>query len=51
MTFTNPKNSESCPSDELRFLDLLAQRFPTIADAATEIVNLEAILNLSLIHI
>lgn len=46
MTFTNPKNSESCPSDELRFLDLLAQRFPTIADAATEIVNLEAILNL-----
>lgn len=31
---------------ELPYLELLARSFPTIADAATEIVNLEAILNL-----
>ncbi len=39
-------NTEPCPADELKYLDLLARRFPTIADAATEVVNLEAILNL-----
>ncbi len=33
-------------TEELRFLDLMAQKFPTISDAATEIVNLEAIMNL-----
>ena len=32
--------------EELKILDLMAQKFPTIADAATEIVNLEAIMNL-----
>ena len=32
--------------EDLKYLDLLAQKFPTISDAATEIVNLEAILNL-----
>ncbi len=37
---------ENYSAEELRFLDLMAQKFPTIADAATEIVNLEAILNL-----
>jgi fructose-1,6-bisphosphatase-3 len=32
--------------DDLRYLQLLAHSFPTIADASTEIINLEAILNL-----
>ncbi|MCM1302402.1 MAG: fructose-1,6-bisphosphatase [Alistipes senegalensis] len=41
-----PHNVEPCSADELKYLDLLARRFPTIADAATEVVNLEAILNL-----
>lgn len=31
---------------DLRYLKLLARSFPTIADASTEIINLEAILNL-----
>ncbi len=31
---------------ELDYLKLLAQRFPSIADASTEIINLEAIMNL-----
>ena len=31
---------------DLRYLQLLARTFPTIADASTEIINLEAILNL-----
>lgn len=33
-------------SEDLRFLQLLSRSFPTIADACTEIINLEAILNL-----
>lgn len=32
--------------NDMRFLQLLAQSFPTIADASTEIINLQAILNL-----
>ena len=32
--------------DDLKYLRLLARNFPTIADASTEIINLEAILNL-----
>lgn len=32
--------------NDIRFLRLLAQSFPTIADASTEIINLQAILNL-----
>lgn len=32
--------------DELRYLKLLSRSFPTIAAASTEIINLEAILNL-----
>jgi len=32
--------------DDLRYLQLLSRSFPTIADASTEIINLEAILNL-----
>ena len=39
------KKEEYHPSD-LKFLELLAQKFPTVADASTEIINLEAILNL-----
>lgn len=36
---------ESIRSD-LRYLELLSHSYPTIADASTEIINLEAILNL-----
>lgn len=32
--------------NDLRYLKLLSRSFPTIADASTEIINLEAILNL-----
>ena len=44
--------------DDLRFLKVLARQYPTIQSASTEIINLQAILNLpkgtehlSLIHI
>lgn len=33
-------------TNDLRYLQLLSRSFPTIADASTEIINLEAILNL-----
>ena len=36
------KKEEYHPSD-LKFLELLAQKFPTVAEASTEIINLEAI--------
>lgn len=39
------KNNYDLQNDK-RYLQLLANSFPTIADAATEIINLEAILNL-----
>lgn len=32
--------------EDLRYLELLSRSFPTIAEASTEIINLEAILNL-----
>ena len=32
--------------DDMRYLQLLSHRFPTIAEASTEIINLQAILNL-----
>ena len=32
--------------NELDYLKLLAKQYPSIGDAATEIINLEAILNL-----
>lgn len=32
--------------EDMRYLQLLSHSFPTIADASTEIINLEAILNL-----
>lgn len=40
---------ESCINNiekDLRYLSLLAKQYPTIGDAATEIINLQAILNL-----
>lgn len=33
-------------AEELRYLKLLSESFPTIADASAEIINLRAILNL-----
>lgn len=33
-------------NDDLKYLKLLAKQYPTIAEASTEIINLEAILNL-----
>ena len=33
-------------SEDLRYMQILSRSFPTIADASTEIINLEAILNL-----
>ena len=38
-------NEESIKED-LRYLELLSQTYPTIGDASREIINLEAILNL-----
>ena len=32
--------------DDLRFLKVLARQYPTIQSASTEIINLQAILNL-----
>ena len=31
---------------DMRYLELLSNTFPTVADASTEIINLQAILNL-----
>ncbi|MCP9611442.1 fructose-1,6-bisphosphatase [Coprobacter tertius] len=45
MNQTYSISAESVLSD-LRYLQLLSNNFPTIADASTEIINLEAILNL-----
>ena len=40
------KYTEDEIKDDMRYLQLLSQSYPTIADASTEIINLEAILNL-----
>ena len=45
MTKSNTISTEEILSD-LRYLQLLSNNFPTISDACTEIINLEAILNL-----
>ena len=45
MTVTSKSKIEEIKND-LRYLELLSQSFPTIAAASTEIINLEAILNL-----
>jgi len=44
MKYTDFSNEEL--KDDLRFLNLLSDRFPTIQAASTEIINLEAILRL-----
>lgn len=43
---TTVKKKEEYAPSELKYLELLARQFPTVADASTEIINLEAILNL-----
>ena len=40
----NDKHKETVK--DLRYLELLSQSFPTVAEASTEIINLQAILNL-----
>lgn len=40
------KTSYQNIEDDMRYLWLLSQTFPTVADASTEIINLQAILNL-----
>lgn len=42
----NSANNHYDKDADMRYLCLLSQSFPTIADASTEIINLEAILNL-----
>lgn len=42
----NLLNNEETPVAEERYLHLLSHTYPTVADAATEIINLEAILHL-----
>ena len=45
-TFDNPNTSPLDVQKEIRYLELLAHTFPTVAEASTEIINLQAILNL-----
>ncbi len=40
------KSTSEFTPEELRYLQLLSRSFPTVASASTEIINLEAILNL-----
>ena len=40
------KHTKESIVNDLRYLELLSRSFPTIAEASTEIINLEAILNL-----
>ena len=47
MEKNDPKQQiEESIKEDLRYLELLSHSYPTIADASTEIINLEAILNL-----
>lgn len=46
MTSTTPLIRKDIDAAELKYLQLLSQKFPTVSDAATEIINLEAILDL-----
>ncbi|WP_461207565.1 fructose-1,6-bisphosphatase [Clostridium sp. DL1XJH146] len=45
MTFCDENNIDLIIKD-LKYLKLLAKKYPTISDASTEIINLQAILNL-----
>ncbi|MEM5779925.1 MAG: fructose-bisphosphatase class III, partial [Lawsonibacter sp.] len=40
------KTKKTFPPEELRYLHLLAKQYPTVQAASTEIINLQAILNL-----
>ena len=40
------KRKKSFSQEELRYLKLLAQQYPTVQAASSEIINLQAILNL-----
>ena len=40
------KKTEKLADKDLQYLQLLSKTFPTVADASTEIINLQAILNL-----
>ena len=40
------KTKKTFKPDELRYLRLLARQYPTVQAASTEIINLQAILNL-----
>ncbi len=46
MTNSNKKGNNNYHADELKYLNLLSQKFPTVQSACTEIINLESILNL-----
>ncbi|MGQ1786066.1 MULTISPECIES: fructose-1,6-bisphosphatase [unclassified Saccharicrinis] len=49
MVLNNEKGEQitnNYTADELRYLNLLAEKFPTVQAACTEIINLESILNL-----
>ncbi len=46
MTDTRTHKKLEEVANDLRYLQLLSNNFPTISDASTEIINLEAILNL-----
>ncbi len=41
-----PTHSDTTSTQDARYLELLSHSFPTIAEASTEIINLQAILNL-----
>ena len=45
-TSNNSSDTAESKGTDLRYLHLLSQSFPTIAEAATEVINLEAIMNL-----
>ena len=40
------KRKKTFSQEELRYLKLLAQQYPTVQAASSEIINLQAILNL-----
>ncbi len=46
MNTKSNKRENNYHEDELKYLNLLSQKFPTIQAACTEIINLESILNL-----
>ena len=42
----NTKRTEELDALQRRYLKVLSERYPSIASASTEIINLQAILNL-----